>query len=123
MGGGGNYSNKILLNFCSSQIKATTHSDDGVMVGEGLCGIDRPQMCCCGSSLSCNRSVRLSLHVRSKHTNGSGINSDLRSLLMTGMWLLWSFRYSARKPSRDTRMRGGLEKLQKVVTTGRKRED
>lgn len=47
--------NKILPNFCRSQIKATTHSDDGVMVGEGLCGIDRPQVCCCGSSLSCNR--------------------------------------------------------------------
>lgn len=36
---------------------------------------------------------------------------DLRNLLMTGMWLLWSFRYRALNPSKDTRMRGGLEKL------------
>lgn len=43
------------LTFGTSQIKTTTHSDDGVMVGEGLCGVDRPQVCCCGSSLSCNR--------------------------------------------------------------------
>lgn len=35
----------------------------------------------------------------------------LRNLLMTGRWLLWSFRYSALNPSKDTRMRGGLEKL------------
>lgn len=118
MGGGVNVLLlKILLNFCSSQIKARTHSDDGVMVGEGLCGVDRPQVCCCGSSLSCNRVFVCHSSCGPKHTTSSGINSaaDLRSLLMTGMWLLWSFRYSARKPSRDTRMRGGLEKLQKVL--------
>lgn len=36
---------------------------------------------------------------------------DSRSLLMTGRWLPWSFRYAALKPSRETRIRGGLEKL------------
>lgn len=36
---------------------------------------------------------------------------DSRILVMTGRWLPWSFRYAALKPSRETRMRGGLEKL------------
>lgn len=42
---------------------------------------------------------------------GNNNVGDLRNLLMMGRWLPWSFRYSALKPSKDTRIRGGLEKL------------
>lgn len=111
----------VSIHFSTLQPNTATHGDNGVVIGEGLCRIDRSQVCCRGSSLSCNTAFLGQASVRSNTPPlwESRSLGYLRSLLMTGRWLLWSFRYSARNPSKDTRMRGGLEKLRKA-TTGRK---
>lgn len=109
----------VSIHFSTLQLNAATHGDDGVVIGEGLCRIDRPQVCCRGSSLPCNTAFLGQASVNTPLLWESRPLGNLRSLLMTGRWLLWSFRYSARNPSKDTRMRGGLVKLRKAAT-GRK---
>lgn len=97
-----------------------TYSHNSVVVWECLCGINRPHVWCCCSGTSCNTLTLSHTGTLSKPWRAVEFKNvgDLRKLLMTVRWWACSFRYSALKPSNDTRMRGGLEKL--GGKTGRK---